>query len=82
MKYKLFTTPMCPKCPAMKEHMASQTKVTGEIVNCHTPEGFAEARKLMISSVPMVLFFDDDGKESRRCGTKEEVEEVLRNLDV
>ena len=80
MQYKLFTTPMCPKCPAMKEHMAGQSKISGEIINCHTPEGLAEARKLVISSVPTVVFFDDDGKESRRCGTKEEVDEVMRSM--
>ncbi len=80
MKYKLFTTPMCPKCPAMKTHMANQTKVQGEHINCHTPEGLAEARKYIVASVPMVIFVDDDGKESRRCGTKEEVDSFLLNV--
>ena len=76
MKYKLFTTPMCPKCPAMKEFMSKQP-ISGEVINCHTPEGLAEARKYMISSVPMVLFVDDDGTVTKRCGTKEEVMEIL-----
>jgi glutaredoxin len=82
MQYKLFTTPMCPKCPAMKEYMASQTKISGEVINCHTPEGLAEARKFVISSVPTVIFIGEDGRESRRCGTKEEVEEILREIGV
>jgi len=80
MQYKLFTTSMCPKCPAMKEHMASQTKISGEVISCHTPEGLAEARKFSIHTVPTVVFVDDDGKESRRCETKEEVEEVMRGI--
>ena len=80
MQYKLFTTPMCPKCPAMKEIMHSQSKVTGEVINCNTPEGMAEARKFLISSVPTVVFLGEDGRESRRCGTKEEVDEVMRGL--
>lgn len=80
MKYKLFTTPMCPKCPAMKEFMAGQDNVTGEVVNAHTPEGLTEARKFNIHSVPMVVFVDDAGEEVKRCGTKEDVEEVLGNL--
>ncbi|NQU78761.1 hypothetical protein HQ545_03240 [Candidatus Woesearchaeota archaeon] len=80
MKYKLFTTPMCPKCPAMKEFMAKQDKIQGEIVNAHTPEGLTEARNFNISSVPMVLFVDDDGKEIERCSTQEEVGVVLGNI--
>jgi Glutaredoxin len=80
MQYKLFTTPMCPKCPPMKEFLAGQGKVSGEVVNCHTPEGLAEARKFSVHAVPTVVFLDDDGKESRRCGTKEEVEDVIRSI--
>ena len=79
MKYKLFTTPMCPKCPAMKEFMSSQD-VEGEVVNAHTPEGLAEARKFQVSSVPLVVFVDDAGEEVQRCLTQGEVEEVLANL--
>jgi glutaredoxin len=80
MKYKLFTTPMCPKCPAMKDFMAAQDKVSGEVVDAHTPEGLEEARKFDIHSVPMVVFVDDSGKEVNRCGTQEEVEEVLGTI--
>jgi glutaredoxin len=76
MKYKLFTTPMCPKCPAMKSFMATQP-ISGEVINCHTPEGLAEARKYVISNVPMVLFVDEDGNVTKRCGTKEEVMDIL-----
>lgn len=71
---------MCSNCVPLKELMSSQEKVKGDIINCHTPEGLAEARKFAVSSVPMLVFVDDDGKESRRCGTKEEVEEVLRSF--
>jgi glutaredoxin len=77
MRYKLFTTPICPKCPAMKEFMKEQDSVEGEIINCHTPEGLAEARKYVISSVPMVVFVDDSGAESKRCSSREEVLELL-----
>ena len=80
MQYKLFTTPLCPKCPAMKEHMAAQSKVSGEIINCHTPEGLAEARKFVVSSIPTVVFVDDEGKESKRCSTKEEVDEFCSKI--
>jgi len=64
----------------MKEHMAKQTKVQGEHINCHTPEGLAEARKFIVATVPMVIFVDEDGKESKRCSTKEEVENFLKEI--
>jgi hypothetical protein len=64
----------------MKEHMASQSKVCGEVINCHTLEGLAEARKFSIHTVPMVVFVGDDGNESRRCGTKEEVDALLNTI--
>jgi hypothetical protein len=64
----------------MKEHMAAQNKVSGEVINCHTPEGLAEARRFNIHTVPTVVFIESDGKESKRCSTKEEVDEVLRSV--
>jgi glutaredoxin len=80
MKYKLFTTPMCPKCPAMKEFMTSQDKVHGDLIDAHTPEGLAEARRFNVSAVPLVVFVDDSGAETQRCATQGEVEEVLAKI--
>ncbi len=80
MKYKLFTTKMCPKCPAMKEYMSSQDKIQGELVDASSPEGLDEARKFQVSAVPTVVFVDDDGAEIadiKRCQSKEDVEEVI-----
>ncbi|MBU2561497.1 MAG: hypothetical protein KKD17_04310 [Nanoarchaeota archaeon] len=81
MQYKLFTTPVCPKCPPLKEFMSSQEKVSGEVVDAHTPEGLAEARKFNVHTVPLVVWLDDSGAEvGKRCSTKDEVEEVLGDL--
>lgn len=80
MKYKLFTTQFCHKCPAMKEFMASQDKIAGEVVNCSAAEGFEEAKKFNVVSVPLVVFVDDAGNEVKRCMEQSEVEEFLGNL--
>ncbi|MBW2997575.1 hypothetical protein KY349_04510 [Candidatus Woesearchaeota archaeon] len=80
MKYKLFTTQFCHRCPSMKEFMASQDKVEGEIVNCSDAPGFEEAKKFDVTGVPVVVFLDDEGQEVKRCMEPSEVEEFLGNL--
>lgn len=80
MRYKLFTTQFCHKCPSMKEFMASQDKVSGEVLNCSAAEGLEEARKFGVTAVPLVVFVDDNDTEVARCGCKEEVEEFLGNV--
>ena len=79
-EYKLFTTRFCHKCPAMKEFMLGQNKLTGSIVDASTPEGLTEARRFNVTGVPTVVFLDESGGEVKRCGCKEEVEEVLRSV--
>ena len=80
MKYKLFTTQFCHKCPAMKEFMQSQDKVEGEVVNASDATGFEEAKKFSVTGVPCIVFVDDDGGEVKKFKDKEEVEEFLGNL--
>lgn len=80
MRYKLFTTQFCHQCPAMKEFMAAQDKVEGEVVNCSVAEGFEDARKFGVTAVPLVVFFDDAGNEIKRSGDKGEVEQFLGTI--
>ena len=80
MKYKLFTTQFCHKCPSMKEFMTAQDNIGGEVVNCSVPEGMEEARKFNVTAVPLVVFVDDSGSEVKRFESKEEVEEFLNTL--
>ena len=56
--YKLFTTKFCHKCPAMKEFLEGQDKLSGEIVDASTPEGLEEAKKFDVQGVPTVVFLD------------------------
>ena len=79
MEYKLFTTRFCHKCPAMKEFLSSQDKVSGSVVDCSSPEGMEEAKRFEVVAVPTVLFVDGDSVV-HRCREKEEVEGVLEKV--
>lgn len=77
-KLKVFFTPMCPKCPAIKEYVATQ-KIEQELVNAATPEGLEQAREYGINGVPTVLFFDEKGELVSEAHNLEEVKRVLEN---
>ena len=62
MKYLLFTTPTCPNCPSVKEHMKT-IKIKGEFVDASTDDGLKQATTFGVSSVPTVLFFNDDDEK-------------------
>lgn len=74
--YKLFTITTCPKCPQMKEHMATK-QLPGELINASEPEGMQEARKYSISQVPTVIFFDEEINITGIAHDKEEVDKLL-----
>ena len=78
MKYKLFFTPMCPKCPAIKEFMKG-TDIEGEFIDATYPEGLEKARRYEVISVPAVLFLDDNDKIVSTAHSLEEVKRVVEN---
>ena len=69
MRYKLFFTPMCPNCPSVKEFMKT-VEMDGEEIDATTPEGLEQAKKFEVSSVPTVVFLEDN-----------EVKSVAHNVD-
>ncbi len=77
-KYMVFFTPMCPKCPQIKEFMEDKG-LEKEWVDCATPKGLEKARELTISNVPTVIFFDEDGKEVSRAKDIDEIKRILEN---
>ena len=77
-KYMLFFTPMCPKCPKVKEFMEDKG-LEKEWVDASTKEGLEKSRELGVSNVPTVIFFDEEGKEVTRATTIEEVKRVIEN---
>ncbi len=74
MKYILFTTPMCPNCPPMKEFVKD---LDVEMVDASTPEGLEKAQKMNVSSVPTLIAMDGD-EEKGRGHTVEEVKNLVK----
>jgi ribonucleoside-triphosphate reductase len=77
LRYKLFFTPMCPNCPKVKEFMQG-VGMKGEFIDASTDEGLAQAEKFEISSVPTVVFLDDDNVKSV-AHSVEEIKRVIQN---
>ena len=76
--YMLFFTPMCPKCPKIKEFMQDK-KIEKEWVDAATAEGLEKARKHNVMGVPTVIFFDEHDKEVSRATSVEEVKRIIEN---
>ena len=76
MRYKLFFTPMCPNCPSVKEFMKG-VEMKGEEVDASTAEGFEQARKFEVSSVPAVVFLEEDEVKS----VAHDIDEIKRVID-
>ena len=76
--YKLFYTPMCPKCPKVKDFMGG-SELEKEWVDCSTTTGLDKAREHNVMAVPTVIFFDSEGKEVARATSLEEVKRVIEN---
>ena len=78
LSYKLFFTPSCPKCPAVKSFMKG-VKMQGELIDASKPEGLEEARRHDVSTVPTVLFFDESGRKVGEAGSAEEANAEIAN---
>jgi thioredoxin-related protein len=79
MKYLLFTTTTCPKCPAMKEFVASEIKFEGERIDNESPNFMEKAQELSVDAAPTFIIFDDDGKELFRGSEASEIQDFLKN---
>lgn len=77
MKYKLFTTKWCPKCPSMKEFMKT-LEIEGRNIDASEGNGLSEAIKHKVHNAPTVIFFNNDNKEIFRTSKKNEVIEWLK----
>ena len=76
--YKLFTTPSCPNCYDIKEFMRN-IKIKGDFIDAATDIGLKEADKYEISSVPTVLFFDENDKLISVAHNLEEIKRAIEN---
>jgi glutaredoxin len=77
MKYILFTTTTCPKCPAMKEFVATEIDFPGEKIDNESSEFAQKAIELGVESAPTFIIFDDAEKEIFRGNEAQEVRDFL-----
>jgi len=77
MKYILFTTSTCPKCPAMKEYIAKKMTIPGETIDETKEEFHNQAKELGIMNVPTIVIFDNTNKEVFRSNDESEIESFL-----
>lgn len=76
MKYELFTTPSCPKCPKMKS-LLKDSGLEGEHFNAFEEKGLRKAREKRVSSVPTAVFLKD-GVEVGRATSVKEVKKFIK----
>jgi glutaredoxin-related protein len=77
-KYKLFATPACPNCHAVKEFLKG-VEIEGDVVDATTPEGIKEVQEFKIMSAPTVLFFDENDKVVSKATTIDEIKNIVEN---
>ena len=75
--YKLFTTPSCPNCPVVKEYMQG-LDMQGDMIDASKPEGLQEARKFELTSVPTVVFLDEEGNVVAKCHSVDDIKNTLQ----
>jgi hypothetical protein len=63
----------------MKEFVANEMKISGELINNESSNFMAKAQEFGVDSAPTLIIFDDENKEVFRGNEAEEVEEFLNN---
>lgn len=77
MKYILFTTTTCPKCPVVKSFVAEKINFEGEILDNSTPDFATQIQKFGVQNAPTLIIFDDSEKEIFRGNEVSEIENFL-----
>ena len=65
MKYLLFTTQTCPKCPAVKDYVTSNVTIEGEFIDNTHPEFMALAGSHGVTQAPTFIVLDGDNEVFR-----------------
>ena len=77
MKYLLFTTTTCPKCPAVKAFVAEKVDFPGEILDNNSPDFGTKAVELGVEAAPTMIIFGDSDQEIFRGNEVSEIEDFL-----
>ncbi|MFH0834116.1 MAG: hypothetical protein V2A63_01865 [Patescibacteria group bacterium] len=77
MKYLLFTTTTCPKCPAVKNFVAEKITFPGEVLDERVAGFGVRAVQFSVEAAPTLIVFDDSDQEIFRGNEVQEIEEFL-----
>lgn len=78
MRYVLFTTATCPKCPAMKSFVAENIKFEGEVLD-NNSENFGERiAEAGVQNAPTIVIYEDGGQEVFRTDEVDQLDEWLK----
>jgi glutaredoxin len=69
-KLLLFTTQICPKCPAAKK-LLEDRKIKYELIDASEPKGLEMARKFQIMQVPTLVILDGETVVAKATGADE-----------
>ncbi|MFA6458455.1 MAG: hypothetical protein WCV72_03655 [Patescibacteria group bacterium] len=77
MRYLLFTTTTCPKCPAVKSFVAAEIKFAGETLDNTAPDFGEKVQKFGVQNAPTFLIFDAADQEIFRGSEVSEIQDFL-----
>lgn len=79
MRYLLFTTTTCPKCPVVKNFVATEISFPGETLDNTSPNFGEKIQKFGVQNAPTFLIFDDADQEIFRGSEVSEIQDFLAN---
>jgi glutaredoxin len=74
--FLLFTTPICPRCPAAKK-LLEEKKIKYELIDASKPHGLEMARKFQVAQVPTLIVLKK-GKVLAAAHNVDEIEKEIR----
>lgn len=72
--------PACPECHMIKDFLEKgKVNIESEEVDASTDEGMEKAVEFNVMSTPTIVFLDENGKETSRAFSVDEVKKVVEN---
>lgn len=81
ISFEIYTKKTCPNCPPVKNYV-SELNMKGLFIDVDTDEGLSTAAKKGVFATPTVIFYNEDGIETCRCHTVEELEKICSKIPV
>lgn len=79
VQYELFTRKTCPNCPPVKKFMKS-LPMSGKEIDVDTESGFSLAAEKGVFASPTVILYDENGCETARGHSVEELEAIFDSV--